>query len=200
MFSNTSPKSLLRKVYLKERRSFSEKELEENSKTIFENYRKNFEISEPMNISIFLPIKKFQEIKTQDFIDYFWENNINVFVPKIFNNEMISVKLEKYTDLRENSWGILEPQSNNDGSENHFDFVFTPLLYCDHNGNRVGYGKGFYDRFFKKINPNAVKIGLNLFSPHELIKDISEEDVALDYLVTPTEVLSFCGFTSKSTK
>ena len=81
-----------------------------------------------------------------------------------------------------------------------FYFVIVPLLYCDNQGNRVGYGKGFYDNFLKNINSDVLKIGINYFSPQEKIDDIRKEDIPLDYLVTPTEILSFSGFTSNSTK
>ena len=200
MFSNTSTKEILRKVYLKERMAFSDEELEDYSKLIFENFKKGFAVSAGINISIFLPIKKFNEINTQYFIDFLWENKVNVFVPKIFNGEMISVKIEPSTELVKNSWSILEPKTNDDFSGNYFDIVFTPLLYCDHNGNRIGYGKGFYDRFFKKINRDTLKIGLNIFTPNEEISDITAEDERLDYLLTPTETLSFFTGTSKFTK
>lgn len=76
-------------------------------------------------------------------------------------------------------------------SREEFDYVITPLLYCDVLGNRVGYGKGFYDRLFQNIHPKTVKIGVNYFSPNEIVADCNWYDVKLDYLVTPTEVLSF---------
>ncbi|MGZ5197266.1 MAG: 5-formyltetrahydrofolate cyclo-ligase, partial [Kaistella sp.] len=71
---------------------------------------------------------------------------------------------------------------------------------CDRKGNRVGYGKGYYDGFFESVNPRAVKIGLNFFGPDEVIDDVWENDIPLDYLITPVEVLSFFGTASKSTK
>jgi 5-formyltetrahydrofolate cyclo-ligase len=85
----------------------------------------------------------------------------------------------------------LEPVSNQSSGEKNFDYVITPLLYCDRTGNRVGYGKGFYDGFFESLSQSSKKIGVNYFSPDETIDDIWEYDIALDYLVTPTEVLSF---------
>ena len=75
--------------------------------------------------------------------------------------------------------------------------VIIPLVYCDKKGNRIGYGKGFYDKFLSKINRNAIKTGVGIFTPNEEIVDISPEDIALDYLVTSSEV--FC-FKSKSRK
>ena len=70
-------------------------------------------------------------------------------------------------------------------------FGFPPLLYCDDSGNRVGYGKGFYDGFFENLDKDVKKIGVNFFPPKENIEDVFQKDVPLDYLVTPVEVLSF---------
>ena len=200
MYSPVLNKAALRKFYLEERKSFSEHQIEEYSKTIFQNFLKYFDLSKVKKVHCFLPIQKFKEINTQVFIDYFWENNIEVYVPKIIKDDIISVKFEKTTQLEENSWGILEPKVNLDNSENTFEIIIVPLVYCDRNGNRIGYGKGFYDKFFKRINADSLKIGLNLFTPIQQISDVSEEDVKLDYLVLPTEIVSFLAGISKLTK
>ncbi len=65
------------------------------------------------------------------------------------------------------------------------------MLYCDYKGNRVGYGKGFYDSFFETLSEETKKIGVNYFNPEEIIDDVWENDIPLDYLVTPDAVLSF---------
>lgn len=184
-------KSEIRKIYLEKRKALSKDEVQELSKEIFDQFTFYFKPSENQLVHLFLPIKKFNEIDTNIFINYFFENKIRVFVPKIVENKLISVELKENSVLIENSWRISEPESSEDSGEKEFDFVLTPLLYCDNQGNRVGYGKGFYDEFFKKINSKTLKIGINYFSPQEKIDDVWEEDVPLDYLVTPTEVLSF---------
>jgi 5-formyltetrahydrofolate cyclo-ligase len=107
--------------------------------------------------------------------------------------ELISVEIFTSTKFEENLWNIVEPVSNEDSGIIDFDFVITPLLYCDKKGNRVGYGKGFYDGFFETISPNTKKIGVNYFNPDVDIDDVWEKDIPLDYLVTPTDVLSFSG-------
>ncbi len=199
MFTYSNKKSILRKKYLKERKNFTSEELEECSKAIFDNFLKKFKILGNQNIHIFLTIKKLQEIDTNLFIKYLWKNNCNVFVPKMVNSKIISLKFDITTELVKNSWGIVEPK----GTENkcsHFDMVITPLLYSDHLGNRIGYGKGFYDAFFSSINADAQKIGICLFKPNEAIEDVSSEDIPLDYLVTPNEILSFNGLEKKSKK
>ena len=74
---------------------------------------------------------------------------------------------------------------------NKIEVVFVPLLGYDLKGNRVGYGKGFYDRFLSECKPETLKIGLSFFEPEELITDVFVEDVKLDYCVTPKETYQF---------
>lgn len=183
-------KKELRQKYLEKRKTLSEDEVNFLSQKISKNFILQFNLSENQSIHVFMPIKKFNEIETNSLIEYFWKCKLNVFLPKIHENKIISIKYTSETILQENAWGILEPVSIIN-EENSFDYVITPLLYCDNNGNRVGYGKGFYDEFFRTINADAKKIGVNYFPPIDMIDDVSENDVKLDYLVTPDEILSF---------
>ena len=182
----------LRKIYLEKRMTLSKDEVSFLSEKIFEKFILQFNVIENHKVSVFFPISKFNEINTLEFIKFLWSKKVNVFIPKIIDKDLISVKFTPKTILIENSWGILEPLSNQN-EETVFDYVITPLLYCDSFGNRVGYGKGFYDKFFQTINSDAKKIGVNYFAPTDIIDDISELDVKLDYLITPDEILSFSG-------
>lgn len=186
-------KSELRKIYLEKRKGLSQDEVSHLSERIFQNFINYFKPVSDQKIHIFIPIEKFKEIDTQIFIDYFLSRNIKVFVPKIVNTKLISVEIFSDTQFETNNWGISEPVSNEDSEVLDFDFVITPLLYCDFKGNRVGYGKGFYDQFFENISKKSKKIGVNYFNPDDIIDDVWENDIPLDYLVTPTDVLSFAS-------
>ncbi|MGO4708376.1 5-formyltetrahydrofolate cyclo-ligase [Chryseobacterium sp. 2TAF14] len=184
-------KSEIRKIYLEKRKKLSQDEVFLLSEQIFENFINFFKPLSNQKIHIFIPSEKFKEINTQIFITYFLSRNIKVFVPKIVDAKLISVEIFSDTQFETNNWGISEPVSDEDSGVLNFDFVITPLLYCDFNGNRVGYGKGFYDHFFENISKNSKKIGVNYFNPDHMIDDVWENDIPLDYLVTPTGVLSF---------
>lgn len=184
-------KAELRKKYMQKRKALSSDEAFLLSGKIFENFNTYFKPHTGQKVHIFVPIEKFNEIDTQIFIQYFLAQNIRVYVPKIVADQLITIEIFEDTLFETNSWGISEPVSNEDSGENDFHYIITPLLYCDHKGNRVGYGKGFYDGFFKSVSPEAKKIGVNYFDPDEYIDDAWENDIPLDYLVTPTEVLSF---------
>lgn len=183
-------KSELRKIYLDKRKSLSDKEIEYLSEKISHNLINYFDWSKITNAHIFLPIKKQKEINTQHLIEFLWREGKKVFLPKIIEGELVNCQLLPHTFLKQNSMGILEPEGGRIKEKINIDMVITPLVYCDKNGNRVGYGKGFYDKFFIK-NKNALKVGVSLFPPKEEIDDIFSGDIALDYLVCPDEVFSF---------
>lgn len=187
-------KSELRKIYLEKRKTLSKDEVLSLSESIFKQFVQFFKPKSGQKIHLFLSIEKFNEINTNSFINYCWSNEIQVFAPKMMGDELISIELTPSTVLEQNKWGILEPISNEDSGILDFDFVITPLLYCDSKGNRVGYGKGFYDRLFSEVSLQTQKIGVNFFPPNEIIDNVWEKDIPLDYLCLPTGIVSFTGF------
>ncbi|WP_394665602.1 5-formyltetrahydrofolate cyclo-ligase [uncultured Chryseobacterium sp.] len=186
-------KEELRKKYMQKRKALSIDEAFLLSEKIFKNFIEYFKPSQNQKIHIFIPIEKFREVNTQIFVSYFLSRKSRVFVPKIVDKRLISVEVFTDSKFELNNWGISEPVSDEDSGILDFDFVITPLLYCDRQGNRVGYGKGFYDGFFEKVSEETKKIGVNYFNPDEIIDDVWENDIPLDYLVTPDAVLSFAG-------
>jgi 5-formyltetrahydrofolate cyclo-ligase len=65
------------------------------------------------------------------------------------------------------------------------------MIGFDLQGNRVGYGKGFYDRFLERTRPDAIKVGLCLFPPVDQISDAAPFDIKMDVVVTPEQVYFF---------
>ncbi len=186
-------KKEIRKKYLEMRKTLSNDEVLSLSERIFKNFINTFEVKEGQKIHIFISIAKLKEVQTGLFISYFLQNKVHIYLPKMIGDHIIAVPFNRDTEMKVNSWGIAEPVQNNDAGVNDFDYIITPLLYCDDKGNRVGFGKGYYDGFFSKINSECKKIGVGFYAPDESIDDLNSNDIPLDYLVTPTEVLSFKG-------
>lgn len=184
-------KAELRKKYTQKRKALSPDEAFLLSEKIFENFIHYFNPQEGEKVHVFIPILARNEIDTQIFIHYFLAKNIRVYVPKIVDDKLINIEIFEDTVFETSRWGISEPVSNEDSDENNFQYVITPLLYCDRKGNRVGYGKGFYDGLFRNVSTDTKKIGVNYFDPDDYVDDIWENDIPVNYLVTPTEVLSF---------
>jgi 5-formyltetrahydrofolate cyclo-ligase len=108
-------------------------------------------------------------------------------------SQLIPYLTDKKTIFVRSDWGILEPTEETSVRLNpkDIDVVFIPLLAVDTQGHRVGYGKGFYDRFLAQVKPDVIKIGLSLEEPIEPIEDLNPYDIALDFAITPDATYRF---------
>ena len=107
------------------------------------------------------------------------------------DNSMEAVSENEQTFFKSNSWGIQEPQNGEIVNPLQFDMVLVPLLVFDTKGYRVGYGKGFYDRFFARCRKNVLKIGFSFFEPVVKVEDIDQFDVPLSHCITPSGIYEF---------
>jgi 5-formyltetrahydrofolate cyclo-ligase len=87
--------------------------------------------------------------------------------------------------------GITEPKEIVPIDSLDIDLVLVPMLVCDLVGYRVGYGKGYYDRFLSTCREDVVRLGLSYFEPIERIQDTHRFDVPLTHCLTPTEFYEF---------
>ncbi|WP_190810135.1 5-formyltetrahydrofolate cyclo-ligase [Flagellimonas sp. S3867] len=140
----------------------------------------------------FLSIEKNKEIDTLPLITLLQGKDKNVVIPKVSDgNTMEHYLLTDNTFLKKNKWHIPEPVEGVQIPEGKIDVVFLPLLAFDKHGNRVGYGKGYYDTFLAKCKKETVKIGLSLFEAEETIIETHANDVCLDYCISPNRVYKF---------
>jgi len=105
--------------------------------------------------------------------------------------QMTALAIHEDTVYHTNPWGITEPKEGVVIDPCDIDMVFVPLLVCDKQGYRVGYGKGFYDRYLVHCNKEIVKIGFSYFEPVEKITDTGHFDVPLTYCITPQKTYEF---------
>jgi len=142
---------------------------------------------------IFLSIEDKNEVDTLPLITLLQGKDKNLVIPKVIGKDsMANYLLTDSTAIKKSPWGVPEPVDGIEIPENKIDVVFVPLLAFDNNGNRVGYGKGYYDTFLRKCRKETLKIGLSFFEAEgEPITDINENDVKLDYCVTPKKVYAF---------
>ncbi len=142
---------------------------------------------------IFLRIEEKREVQTVPLIQWLWARHKRVVVPKM-NFETRSLQHVRYTpqmQLVPNKYGVPEPSGGEPAAVSRIDVVFVPLLAFDKQGNRVGYGGGFYDRFLKDCKPESLKIGLSLFEPIDRILDVNSRDFPLTHCLTPSRVYVF---------
>ena len=105
--------------------------------------------------------------------------------------QMQAVQTDDDTRFSKNQYNIYEPQNGDAVNDTAMDMIFIPLLAFDKKGFRVGYGKGYYDRYLKRCRNDCLKIGFSYFEPVDEIDDRSDFDVPLDLCVTPTTFYAF---------
>lgn len=88
-------------------------------------------------------------------------------------------------------FGIMEPKKGHLIDPVLIDLVLVPLLVCDMKGYRIGFGKGYYDRFLGNLSQDVVKIGISYFPPVQNIPDMTEFDIPLNLCITPKCIYEF---------
>ncbi len=179
-------KQELRKKYKQKRDALTESEIVRFQENIYQQIYE-LDLSNVVNVHLFLSLKKFKEIDTQPIINYFRANGKRIVVSKtnFKNNTLTHYYLEENTIVQLNKYGIPEPVNATKVSEKEFDLIFVPLLISDQKNYRVGYGKGFYDRFLSNCKKEAKFIGLNFFAPIKKIEDINPFDISLHQVIYP---------------
>jgi 5-formyltetrahydrofolate cyclo-ligase len=187
-------KAELRKIYREKRKQMSWKERERGTDLVLINFQK-LDLPFIGCVHTYLAMEEANEMETANITRYleFKNPGLITVVPKI-NMDAGEMRHYIYNDDMEmapNSFGIIEPVKGEKVRADEIDLVLTPLLAFDKKGNRVGYGKGFYDKFFAQCKKDVIRVGLCFFEAEERIDDVNEFDVPLHYCITPQQVYTF---------
>lgn len=188
-------KKEVRSYFLNERKNISFQKLEELSRDAADCFFNNFDPNSVKCAHIFLPIPLKAEINTKYIIDRFWKDypSVDISIPKsdLDNHTIDSYYFTPTTLLEDNPWKIPEPINALPTPHELIDLVFLPMLAFDERGYRVGYGKGFYDRFLSTCRPDVLKIGLSYFPSTDLIEDLDQYDIPMNYCIVGKELYRF---------
>ncbi|MCP9766308.1 5-formyltetrahydrofolate cyclo-ligase [Lacihabitans sp. LS3-19] len=181
------------------RNALKSEEIDKMSKRIHDLLFSRLMMHRYSPIHLYLPIKRNNEVDSLLILNTLRKDfSPDIFIPKsLENGELLHTKFLESTPVETNHWGIEEPIDIEHAlnSEAFFEqfknediLIFVPLLAFDKKGNRVGYGKGFYDRFLQYATKDTTIVGLSLFEPTDLIEDPNEFDVKMNFCVTPERV------------
>jgi len=183
-------KLALRKSFLKKRQALSDQEHSDMSFAIANNCLK-LPIWHLDYFHIYLPIKEKAEIDTTLILTLLQGKDKQVILPRIKGSKLEHILLTDVTKLKINGLGIAEPEKGIKISPEQIDVIFLPLLAWDKSGNRLGYGKGFYDNFLSLCKTNTIKVGLSFFDPVEKIIDTRSKDIQMDFCINPKAIKKF---------
>jgi 5-formyltetrahydrofolate cyclo-ligase len=187
-------KAELRDLYLSKQRSLPADDRNAASRRIADHFFSGFDLSSVSTLHSFIPIEKFNEINTRIILAKIWRDfpHIQTVVPRVDfqTNTMRNVRFTHETELVRNVWDIEEPAHDEFVETENVDMVLVPGLCFDRSGHRVGYGKGFYDRFLKTCRTDCMKIGFSYFELVDKIADLHRGDMALNFVITPDGIFS----------
>ncbi len=176
-------KKELRKKYTKVRAEVEDKEGKD--KLIRKNLRELEIYKKAKSVFVFISYKS--EVDTRGIIEDILADGKKLLVPLVKGSEMIAVEVKGIDDLEPNKMGILEPKSGDEVTD--VDLTITPGLAFDKAGFRLGYGGGYYDKFFAKVDTIRMGIGYSDQYVESLVHE--DYDKALEYLLTEEGLIEF---------
>jgi len=184
-------KSTLRKVYLEKRKFLSEAIYDKRNDLLTQHLLNFFEDKSPTAIHLFLPILKNKEPDLRHFLQHLLVHKPEVDVVSSVSNtrkaEMTHKLIKPSTKFITNKWGIPEPKAAETYDISHIDYVLVPMIIGSKSGHRIGYGKGYYDKFLAQCRPDVMTIGINLGPLLDAFIYEEAHDIALDFIFTPFE-------------
>lgn len=176
-------KKELRKKYTKVRAEVEDKDLKD--KLIRKNLRELDLYKKARSVFVFISYRS--EVDTKGIIDDILADGKKLLVPLVKGSEMIAVEVKGIDDLEPNKMGILEPKDGEEVTE--VDLTLTPGLAFDKAGYRLGYGGGYYDKFFAKVD--TIRMGIGYYD--QFVESLVHEDYdkPLEYLLTDRGLIEF---------
>ncbi len=181
-------KKELRKRILNIRNSMSIENVEKNSSIIIDKIINTDIYKQSKVVFIYMDFNK--EVMTSQLIKRMLSEKKRVVIPYTdkINTELIPSEITKQADLKLNSFGYYEPVSIMPVDPEEIDLVIVPGVVFDKQLNRIGFGKGYYDKILIKLKPSAVKIAVaHEFQVFELIPT-EEHDIKMDMIITEKSI------------
>ncbi|CAN5350337.1 5-formyltetrahydrofolate cyclo-ligase [soil metagenome] len=187
-------KQEIRTLYLDKRKKLTPAECAQLNLQLYNLFFSSFDLSFITVLHSYLPLQKSNEPDTWLIIDRIKREfpHIRISIPRIgADHQLENFYFEGFHQLQVNSWGIQEPKQGVPTPSEKIDMVIVPLLAYDKIGQRVGYGKGFYDRFLQNCKEDCKKIGLSFFEEVDEISGTDAFDVRLDSCINPSGIEFF---------
>jgi len=183
-----------RKLYKEKRLALSEKERVKLDDLLLIQFQ-SAELPFIESLLTYWPIEENHEPDTHLFTEFLKFRNPELItcypVSNFSKGTMHAAITDIDTPFTKTELNIFEPQSNDFLPAVDIDMVFVPLLAFDKDGFRIGYGKGFYDKWLSACRPDCIKIGFSYFEPIEAIDGLHEFDLPLDLCITPQNLYVF---------
>lgn len=182
-------KQKLRENFLDTRTALSETDYLQKSEEIVSRLVEQPEFVAASTVHCYVSMEKRREVNTRALIKKILDQKKRLAVPvtDFETMRLESCLLKRFKDLEKNKWGVLEPKEGSRLSPQEFDLVVVPMVGGDEERNRIGYGKGFYDRFLSEVT--CTTIGLSFETCIAESVPAEDFDVPLHKVITEERVI-----------
>lgn len=174
-------KNLLRKLISKKLNSISREERSIIEKKIQNNLFKSKVWNQADSVGI--TMSSSSEWDTKEIIKRAWKENKYVYIPKI-TTQMAFQQLKNFDELHKGKYDLLEIRhERRKVDKSKIDLLIVPGIAFNLEGYRLGFGKGYYDRYLNDFNKQSVSL---LFEEIQLLKELPVEnhDLPVDLIIT----------------
>lgn len=177
-------KDKLRKQIAKAKQKYNQKELSDMSNEVLSVLEIIGKFNDAKKICIYNAIPG--EVETYPFVNK-WLHEKEFYFPVVSGDDLILRKIDKDTSFTKSSIGVYEPVGEDFDNYGKLDLIVVPGVAFDRKGNRLGRGKGYYDRFLSKTN--ATKIGICFdFQLFDTIP-VNGRDIKMDMIVSENDLI-----------
>lgn len=181
-------KKTVRRDYLQRRMDIPEEDLQQQTALMAFNFKK-LAFPPIKYLMSYSPLQARREFDVSVCEDMLRQQNpsLQTAWPRIEEHsaEMEACLVQKDGFFIKNRFNVLEPISSHIIPPQSLDMIFVPLVAFDERGFRVGYGKGYYDRYLARCRPDVIRVGFCFFEAVRDIEDINQFDVPLNFCITP---------------
>ena len=182
--NKTKSKDILRKEISQLKKKYTPFDLQQKSEEVFSVLEITGAFAEAQNIFIYHSLS--DEVSTGRFIDK-WKSSKNFYVPVVTGDELVFRPCAPDEDCNISSMGIKEPRGADFTGLSLIDMIIVPGVAFDRKMNRMGRGKGYYDRFLPKLK--AIKVGVCF--DFQLLDSLpyNDHDVKMDMIVSENDLI-----------
>jgi len=183
-------KKQVRKELLNKRQNIPDEMYRQHSKMIAKLLLGQVEYKKARNIHCYVSMNDRKEVDTHLLLRHMLSSGKNVIVPVMHMDDvsLTHIQISRMNDLSPNDWGVPEPTIGRRVRVSEIDLVIVPMLGGDLQKNRIGYGKGFYDRFLSRVDCPKIGLTFDLGIVENGIP-VEEYDVSLDKIITEKRVV-----------
>ncbi len=183
-------KHIVRKKTKKIRDKIPAQVIKKRSLAIFRNFCAAFKSKLHLFRHVMIYMSVQSEVKTGPFFKLFSDNKSKVYVPCVCGSQITPMLMDRNMECKPAAFGIPEPvRKIRIKTLKNLDLIIVPGIAFDRHGNRIGFGKGFFDKFLKQLPAKTLKVALAFSSQIVKKTHAKKHDVKMDYIVTEKEVI-----------